>query len=203
MLDLISTGNRKIAKNTAIFNLCSGTDCPMKNDCFYGITKKCYALKAERLYKDCLPYRRRQAAYWTETPIDTRINDMVEFFRRKKAIKYFRINESGDIASIQDLKDLDAIAAALKAAYGIKTYTYTHNLEVLSKYTPTSIVVNVSMDSVNCSSQYAAVAVGHNVFMGLEDIRENSGFHCPGVGCMDTCKRCVVEHHALTVCKIH
>jgi len=207
MIKLISTGNRKIAKNTAIFNLNSGTDCPMKDNCFFGQTKKCYALKAERLYKNCLPYRRRQSQYWNNTSLEIKISDFLEFFKRKKTIEYLRINEAGDLRNVQDLKDLDTIAGILKAAYNINTYTYTHNLQAISEYTPKNLTVNLSIDSGNDCSQYRPLTEKYNVFVGLDSIRfkTSTGFHCPGSGCMSTCKRCATTHkfNKLTVCKIH
>jgi hypothetical protein len=205
MIKLISIGNTKIAKNTAIFNLNSGTDCPMKNECVFGITKKCYALKAENFRKQVLPYRRRQETYWNNTGIDVKTADFLDFFKRKKNIKFLRINEAGEVRNAQDLKDLDIIAAALKAEYGIKTFTYTHNLAALTGYSPKNITVNVSIDSGNSHSEYAAIAKDHNTFIGVvaKTFIDSVGFHCPGKGCMETCKRCAIDHKALTVCKIH
>ena len=65
---LCSTGNHKIPKTTAIFNMGSAKDCPSAE---LGLCKAvvdgksfCYAKKAEYLYPAVLPYRRRQEEFW-------------------------------------------------------------------------------------------------------------------------------------------
>ena len=92
-------GNKKIGKDTLIFNMGSATNCPSKK---LGLCKhcdKCYALKAEKMYPQVLPFRQKQEKYWLNTSIDLIIDDFVLALTKHKNIKYVRFNESGDFHS--------------------------------------------------------------------------------------------------------
>jgi len=58
--DYISWGNNKIDKSVAIFNLNAATDCPNADtDRCQVPWESCYAHKAEGMYPQVLPYRRK------------------------------------------------------------------------------------------------------------------------------------------------
>ena len=65
---LVQFGNNKLPKTTVIFNMGPAKECPANalGLCELGKTGKCYAMKAERLYPQVLPYRIRQKNYWLQ-----------------------------------------------------------------------------------------------------------------------------------------
>lgn len=64
---LSKRGNLKIGKDTLIFNMGSAEDCPSLKNGYCKVGHRCYALKDEKIYPDCKPYRDRQATYWLNT----------------------------------------------------------------------------------------------------------------------------------------
>ena len=132
----LSNGNRKIGKDTAIFNITSAADCVADKLGLCNNSKICYAKKAERLYPQVLPYRRRQTEVWDRYSF-REFADAIGTYKGGK-IKYFRFNESGDLRNSKDVLKLANLAALLKDMYGIVTYGYTAridlDLELLAKY---------------------------------------------------------------------
>jgi len=126
----ISIGNTKLGKNTLILNMGSATNCPSKELGMCNAVKngaKCYALKAEQLYKQVEPYRQRQFNYWRNNSATTISNDIIKKIADKKSsipIKYIRFNEAGDFWDQHDIKKLDVIAKKLRN-FGIVVYGYT------------------------------------------------------------------------------
>lgn len=133
-----SIGNRKLGHDTAIINVTSATSCPSRTLGLCSIGNKCYAMKAERLYPGCRPFRDRQSSAWdSETPqqIVDSIMEAVERSRRlygpgmpradpSKVIKYVRLSEAGDFKNQTDVDKANTIAALL-GAEGITMYGYT------------------------------------------------------------------------------
>lgn len=124
-------GNHKIGKDTLIFNMGSATHCPSKKLGLCMITnagKKCYALKAEQQYKDCLPFRDRQAKYWKHSTQMRIAVDMYNAVLKHKNIKYVRFNESGDFENQFDVVKLKYIARnvarAMKERFNRKIIFY-------------------------------------------------------------------------------
>ncbi len=133
----VTIGNLKLGNNTLIFNMGSATDCSSRKLGLCKLGNKCYALKAEKVYPQCKPYRDRQADYWiTHTP-DEIIKDLHGLLTTKKTrvdgkltpyrdvIKYFRFNEAGDFYNQADVRKLDKVAQYLKIFFNIDTYGYT------------------------------------------------------------------------------
>lgn len=111
---LMSNGNKKIGRDTLIFNMTSATYCPSR---FFGLCPipdgKCYALKAERLYPGCLPYRRRQEYYFDNRSgrhIGCDIYRLIQKHPSLKRIKYIRFSESGDFGRQADVDKLNLAA---------------------------------------------------------------------------------------------
>lgn len=156
---MMSNGNTKIGNDTMIFNLTSAMDCPAKKLGLCKICKQCYARKAEYLYPNVLPYRRRQAKYWDATPLQTRIEDFTLFLKRKRIpVKYFRWNESGDFKNLNDIREVIEIA---KAFPKIKFYTYTHRTDLITmvnrKRIPRNLNINVSNKKYKGLNEFKAV----------------------------------------------
>lgn len=100
--------------------------CPAKQLGFCKVGNKCYAAKAERLYPNVAPYRRRQYNYWRDSGAPTIAAAFDILLRRIRVpIKYLRFNESGDFFSQADVQKLSLLAEFLKKEHGIQTYGYT------------------------------------------------------------------------------
>lgn len=118
----VSVGNRKIGRDTAIFNITPAATCPADKLGLCEISAKCYAKKAERLYPQVLPYRERQTEIWDKYTFK-QIADAIG--TKSKRLKYFRLNESGDFRSQDDIVKFHAVATHLWNKYRIKSYCYT------------------------------------------------------------------------------
>lgn len=100
--------------------------CPAKELGLCQLGNRCYAAKAERLYKNVLPYRLRQYKYWGESTANGIAADFSLLLRRIKApIRYLRFNESGDFFGQEDVRKLSLVAEYLKREHSIDTYGYT------------------------------------------------------------------------------
>ncbi len=109
----------------------TATECPSKQLGFCKVGARCYALKAEKLYKNCLPYRQRQNRYW----MDCQANDIAAQFglllrRIRSKIRYLRFNESGDFHGQDCVRKLSLLAEYLKREHGITTYGYTARMDL-------------------------------------------------------------------------
>lgn len=122
----LSLGNKKLPEETLIFNLPAVVTCPFKTSfCGGGIDDKkpaCYALKAERLYKNTKEARlnnhERAKSFFF-------VSDMVKIIKsisEKKKIKHVRIHESGDFWGQDYFNKWQCIA---KAFPDIVFYAYT------------------------------------------------------------------------------
>jgi len=144
---LCNVGNHKIPSSTAIFNMGSATDCPSLS---LGLCKVqtdnnrcCYALKAEVLYPNVLPYRRRQELYWNETSAEQfAFQFLLINSKKRNPFNALRLNESGDFHSQQCVEKAESIARIL-SRYGVTTYCYTSRSDLDFKRVK-SLIVNGS-----------------------------------------------------------
>lgn len=101
-------------------------NCPAKLLGFCKVGERCYARKAEKLYKNVLPYRRRQHIYWSNSSAPTIAAAFSLLLRRVRVpIKYLRFNESGDFFTQGCVRKLSILAEFLKKEHNITTYGYT------------------------------------------------------------------------------
>jgi len=137
-----SIGNSKVGRDTLIFNMNSATDCPSRKLGLCNVSpNKCYALKAEKHRKACLPYRRRQEIYWESHSAKEIVIDLLKALQKHKKIKYVRISESGDFRGQKDFDKLKLIATCL----GSWTfYTYTARRDLNLYHNIPNLVVNGS-----------------------------------------------------------
>jgi hypothetical protein len=148
--DNLTFGNMKLPATTAIFNICSATDCPsVKLGLCQAYNTKgrciCYALKAEKRFPDTvLPHRRRQEEVWDKVSAADFAADFVTIMnRRRTPTTALRINESGDFRSQADVDKLSNIAMLL-SHHGVKVYGYTARSDLdFSKVHP-NLVINGS-----------------------------------------------------------
>lgn len=134
--DYITAGNTKITNTTAIFNMNSAHDCPNFGTKESGESETglcqvpkeaCYAAKAENVYKQTLPYRRRQEYLWDCLDPDT----FAEAFeclnsRKRKPFDSIRFSEAGDFRSDADIIRVNRIAELVSV--DVYTYSASHKL---------------------------------------------------------------------------
>ncbi len=146
LADYISWGNNKIAKSVAIFNMNSATDCPNADTerCQVPL-KACYAHKAENIYPQALPYRRRQEYLWDSIDPDTWAEAFLEIVSRKRSpVTAVRFSEAGDFRSDSDIIRINRIAQILKP-HDIDVYTYSAS-SFLNWDLATDFTINQSND---------------------------------------------------------
>jgi len=124
--DYISWGNNKIDKSVAIFNLNAATDCPNADtDRCQVPWESCYAHKAEGMYPQVLPYRRRQEYLWDSIDPETWAEAFLHIVERKRTpVTAVRFSEAGDFRNDGDIVRVNRIAELLKP-HGIDVYTYS------------------------------------------------------------------------------
>jgi hypothetical protein len=167
--DYISFGNSKIAKSVAIFNMNSATDCPNaeKDNCQVDFGD-CYAHKAENMYKQTLPYRRRQEYLWDCLDAETWAKAFQELVSRKRnEVTAIRFSEAGDFRHKGDVIKVNRIAELVDC----DVYTYS-----ASDYLDWSEATEFTVNQSNNFSEY-----GDRLYSAVpkaEDIPED-GIQCP------------------------
>lgn len=134
----VSFGNKKLPKDTLIFNIPARVTCPGRTK-FCGA--KCYALKAERIYPQVLPARQ---ANFEETRRPAFRDHMEETIRKHAhKIKRVRVHESGDFYNQAYLQDWFFIAQRFP---GITFYAYTKSFHLNFDAKPGNFVLIASFD---------------------------------------------------------
>ena len=188
----IKAGNLKIGKDTLIFNMNSATDCPSKALGLCAHADKCYALRAEKLRKEVLPYRRRQAILWNKCSTEMWISVLRRKIKNSRTgIKYIRFNESGDFNTWIDVYKLTDIAREVYRTTGVVTYGYTARKCFFLNWEPEpALVVSGSGFMVdNCFTTVPAID------------KKVHKIVCPG-NCR-TCNLCKVSRHKNIFIKLH
>lgn len=139
---LFKYGNKKLSKDTLIFNMGTSTYCPSKKLKLCNHPKKCYGLKAEKMFPNTLPYRIKQSILWNMLTAE----QIAETFkksisRRRLTTKYIRFNESGDFNSQIDIEKLKEIANLIP---DITIYGYTHRKDLNFNKLPDNLIINGS-----------------------------------------------------------
>ena len=199
-----SVGNMKIGKDTLIFNMGSATDCASGRLglCELFKTNACYALKSEKHYPNVLPSRTQQEQYWLGTNAIDIAEDVHKAVSRKTkvAIKYVRVNESGDMHSTACLDKLIAIAEMLP---DVKFYTYTHRSDIIGKGIdlPNNLVINTSNFTASGCNSFSVV---HEVKVSslkkefktarkaIREIKGDNALTC--IGDCSKCSLCKIAH---------
>jgi len=195
---LITFGNTKLPKTTAIFNFGSATNCPSKKLGLCELSSKCYALKAEKMYKACLPFRERQYKYWKNCTPEQFCNEFTEIYKHKK-IKptLLRFNESGDFYGLECYYKAEKIAQILKTTLNVTCYAYTHRTDLT--YYNNFPFLNLLKSGFNHNDYLAAkyVAVKKELFeetkKDIEVFKYNSKVNFPYQKkyiCKGSCKTC-------------
>jgi len=155
--DYISKGNTKITNTTAIFNMNSAHDCPNRESENCQVPwKACYAGKAERVYKQTLPYRRRQEYLWysMKPELWAKAFECLNS-RKRKPFDSIRFSEAGDFRSDYDIKAVDTIAENVS----VDVYTYS-----ASDYLNWELAENFTVNQSNELADY-----GDRLFTALPE----------------------------------
>ena len=148
--DYISWGNNKISKEVAIFNFNSATDCPnAETDNCQVEFGECYAHKAENMYKNTLPYRRRQEYLRDCLDPDTFAKAFLELVSRKRnSVTAIRFSEAGDFRHRGDVIWADRVAEIV-GREGIDCFCYS-----ASDYLDWSEAEHFTVNQSNNFSEY-------------------------------------------------
>lgn len=149
---LFTNGNLKLGKDTLIFNMYPATFCAsrMLGMCQLEDPSTCYALKAEKMYPNVLPFRVRQAKSWAFKDDKSFVQSLVAELERKRKvpIKYVRFNESGDFATQDDINKLIEICERVQYLpdphRNVVFYGYTARKDLDYSCIPDNLVVNGS-----------------------------------------------------------
>lgn len=186
---LLSNGNIKIGNDTLILNMTSATDCPSKALGLCKIPGKCYAMKAEKLYPQVLPYRRAQTLQWDKYTAAELGAGILQMLRgaKKARVKYLRFSEAGDFRTQGDVDKMSELADYLNT-FGIRVYGYTARCDLDFSRVSSNMVVNGSGFMVHNS--FTAVAKG-----------SQQSLMCPG-NCRN-CKICKENHQFAISVELH
>lgn len=125
LADYIARGNSKIADEVRIFNMNSGTDCPNAHSENCQVGDACYAIKSEKMYKQTLPYRRRQEYLWDSLDPDTFAKAFLAIVDRARSpVTALRFNQAGDMRDKHDVLKAERVAQLLNER-DIDVYTYS------------------------------------------------------------------------------
>ena len=185
-MKLVSFGNIKLDKSVMIFNMGPASYCPTDalGMCPLGHKhgdNSCYAYKAERLYKQVLPYRERQRAFWCRESAEEISARLLKW--KRKSTKFFRFSEAGDFRTQQDVNKMTTVCNTLTREARLKCYGYTarHDLNMSLLAESCTLIMSGGHEIENCST--SIVIAKH------DDVPE--GFYvCPGSSCMSKCFAC-------------
>lgn len=208
----VSTGNKKLKSTEKvrflIWNLPAKKTCPFATE---HCKAKCYAVKAERMYPDCLPCRERNLK---SSLSDSFVDDMKKLISRrirhpvyKRAEKiYFRIHESGDFYSQSYFDKWVDIATAFP---GVTFLAYTKSLKFVlnsKKTRPANLIIRYSLWD---DSPAEDAKKGCEMFptytaweMTAEQVKALGNRYCDCKDC-GTCGKCYNTEVKDIVCEIH
>jgi hypothetical protein len=174
----LSDGNM-VMKGVLIWNLPSRLTCPMSTPL---CRKFCYAVKAERCWKNALPCRHENLECSKDRNFVDNMRTIIkaETLKSKKPISHFRIHESGDFYNQQYLDDWKAICSYFK---GIKFLAFTKSFHLDYDIRPKNMEILMSVWE---DSDFSAIPKGFPIsFTGMKGwnaIKCNGG--------EDKCNKC-------------
>jgi len=190
--EYISSGNNKVPRTTAIFNMGPAIECPSFKlgfcQAFRNGKHVCYAKKAERgCYPDVLPSRIRQKNYWKKISSKKFANDFI-LLNSLKTKKYIalRFNESGDFWSQKCLNKAENIAKIL-SEHNVKVYCYSSRKDLDFSKIKYLIVSGSNFKKEGIKNIFKMIQKNEKVPKGYEI--------CPG-NCK-ICNRCMQKNKKL------
>lgn len=148
-----TNGNLKLGKDTIIVNMGAATDCPSARAklCELYAQGLCYANNQERgltgttvkinkktgkiSHGGILPAKRRHGKQWKDNDAHTialSLVGIITSLRAKRPIKYVRMNEAGDFATVEDIEKLKQIILEVNKLLDkpVIFYNYTHRSDL-------------------------------------------------------------------------
>lgn len=180
----VAHNNRKLHDHF-IFNLGSATDCPSAARGLCPIPAgQCYCLKAERMYPDCLPYRKHQTDIWFTQPA-SRIADAIaeKWWLSHSRPQYLRFNESGDLWTQDCIHKMHTIAADVyQQTHGLLcSYVYTARSDLDYDFPHSYLIIN--------GSGFHKPGINNEIRV-FKDVPDNPNPICPGnCGACTLCAR--------------
>jgi len=179
---MVQFGNKKLPKTTMIFNMGSATNCPSKKLGLCKVCNICYAMKAEKQYPDCLPYRNRQEAFYAKHDSIDIAKYFIQAIEWKMNSKYpvdaIRFSEAGDFSNQAMVDKLMVVFSLIKKAFPkIRIYGYTARKDL--NFTELMKFATVNGSNKMISNEFKAV-----------DTFTDGNLHCQ-CNC-DTCTLCHV-----------
>lgn len=197
---VFANGNRKLDKNVLTVNLSSAHNCPSKALSLCKVADICYAYATEHRW----PYTKRKnmvVEAWIQTASYEDIISMLRAYIEGShtAIKYIRLNESGDFLDQQQVYTWSRIAKYCEDEWGIKTHCFTARADL--DFTGVHFVVNGSRpDIVGMHREYRVLS--KEDYDALPDRLQPGNFKCH---CH--CKTCHVcfndKFHGVIYCRKH
>jgi|APHM01.1.fsa_nt_gi hypothetical protein len=208
----LTFGNNKIAKNTAIFNMNSATDCPNADSTESDQSEvgacqvpweSCYAHKAENIYPNALPKRRRQEYLWDHIDAQTFAEALLRVKERKRSsFDFLRLSESGDFRHRGDIVKANTIAKMIAPEIDVYTYSASHKLDWSESEHFTVNQSNALADYGD--REFTALPEGadlpDNTVWCAFDISEKEGDDRPKCG---ECRLCINEEGPNVAIQIH
>ncbi len=168
----ISKGNRKLKEKFLIWSLPSEVTCPGSTPL---CRKRCYAKKAERLYRGVLRCRYRNLIDSLQEDFTEKMVDEI----RKRKRRLFRIHEAGDFYNQEYLEKWFEIARQLP---GVKFLAYTASFHLDFTGCPDNLQIIWSIWSDTDVTKVPPA--GPRSFIGnsryLDPARFDRAFLCPG-----------------------
>lgn len=177
----VSFGNRKLPKDTMIFNLPARITCPGRTALCSGA---CYALKAERMYKAVLPARKSNFTASRHPAFAEHMTDVIQAHAHK--IKRVRVHESGDFYNRDYLNKWFLIASTFPA---ITFYAYTKSFHLDFSACPDNFKLIASLDVTTKGTALLAYERQKRVFKNTFTIVDR---HAPitSATCPGDCRAC-------------
>lgn len=137
----VSFGNKKLPKDTLIWNIPAVITCPGKTE-FCRVS--CYALKAERLYKNVKACRTQNLKDSVNSNFVERMNTIL--WDKQSKYRQVRIHESGDFYNQEYLNKWFLIASMHS---GTTFYAYTKSFHLDFSQKPGNFVLIASFDKAS------------------------------------------------------
>lgn len=183
---LIRSGNTKLPRTTAIFNMGSAHTCPsmalgLCSASLSGV--KCYAKKAEYSYHPaCRPFRDKQEIFWKGISGKDFVTQFIFMNTLKtKPFNALRLNESGDFWSQACVDKAEFIATELKK-FGVVTYCYTSRKDLDYSQIQNLVVNGSGFMKQNIVNEFKIVNKGETI----------QGYGKCGGDC-NVCSRCQIK----------
>jgi len=133
-------GNKKLGKDTCIFNMTTACHCPSYKKGFCKIRGLCYALHAELIFPDPLEFRLQQHRVWkSETAMSIASSLLRQINRRKIETKFIRFSEAGDFDTQADVDKMSRIAELMSQH---RFYGYSNRPDLDFSNMPDNVSVN-------------------------------------------------------------